>query len=630
MNLGNDNALWLLFAVPLALIPAYVWCFWRKARALRILASNEMLAKINNTVSLRKQIVKACLLIAAFVCIVVALTEPKWNPQPQQVRRKGRDVAILLDTSRSMLAEDITPNRLERSKIAILDLLEILKGDRIAIITFAGVATVKCPLTQDYAFVRMALADISTESTSRGGTMIGDAIRKAADEVFDKQSRLYKDIILITDGEDHDSFPVQAAQKAAEDGVRIVAIGLGDPDAGSRIPIAGSDGEKTFLKYKGQEVWTKLDGETLREVAYATEGGKYLSVLPGTTLDLGRIYEDLIASAEGRELESMTMMKYDEKFQIFVAIALVLLIGEVLVSERRRSGKLEVGNLKSEALHIRDRTSKTRLQTSSSVLILLAVLASGARADSSRQTLREGNGLYADGKYSEAINKYNDALVERPQAMEPKFNKGNSYYRLDDLGEALDLYQEVAAKSKDMKLVAKAKYNVGNCFFQRGAKQRDSDLQKAVDDMKTSITHWRQVLEIDPKNEKAARNIEVARLTIKDILDQIKNQQDQQDPNQPRQPQQDPNQPQDSDPAQDSQQPQDPNQAEQGAQPQDPNETKDQDQQPEPQQGQEPQPSEQKFEPDATAQEIIDNEQRQKKEREMLQRARYREVDRDW
>jgi len=337
MNLGNDNALWLLFLVPLVLVPAYVWCFWRKARTLRVLASHEMLAKINNSVSLRKQMFKALLLIAAFASVVVALTEPKWNPQPQQIRRRGRDVVILLDTSRSMLAEDITPNRLERSKIAISDLLEVLRGDRIGIITFAGNATVKCPLTQDYAFVRMALADISTESTSRGGTMVGDAIRKAAEEVFDKQSRQYKDVILITDGEDHDSFPVQAAEKAAEEGVRIIAIGLGDDATGSRIPITGPSGERTFLMYQGQEVWSKLDSDTLREVAYATDGGKYLSVAPGTTMDLGRIYEDLIASAEGRELESMSMMKYDEKFQIFIALAIGLLIGEVLVSERRKT-----------------------------------------------------------------------------------------------------------------------------------------------------------------------------------------------------------------------------------------------------------------------------------------------------
>ncbi len=337
MNLGNDNALWLLFLVPLVLVPAYVWCFWRKARTLRLLASHEMLAKINNAVSLRKQVLKAALLVVAFVSIVIALTEPKWNPQPQEVRRRGRDVVILLDTSRSMLAEDIKPSRLERSKIAISDLLEVLRGDRIAIITFAGNATVKCPLTQDYAFVRMALADISTESSSRGGTMIGDAVRKATEEVFEKQSRQYKDLILITDGEDHDSFPVQAAEKAGEEGVRIIAVGLGDDATGSRIPITGPDGQTTFLKYQGQEVWSKLDSDTLRRVAYATTGGKYLSVAPGTTMDLGRIYEDLIASAEGREFEAMSLMKYDQKFQIFVGLAIVLLIGEVLVSERRKA-----------------------------------------------------------------------------------------------------------------------------------------------------------------------------------------------------------------------------------------------------------------------------------------------------
>lgn len=335
MNLGNDNALWLLFAVPVVLIPAYVWCFWRKAVALRVLASNDMLRKINSTVSLRKQVLKAALLVVAFAIIVLALTEPKWNPQPQQIRRQGRDVAILLDTSRSMLAEDIKPNRLERSKIAISDLLEVLRGDRIAILTFAGNATVKCPLTQDYAFVRMAVADISTESTSRGGTMIGDAIRKATEEVFDKQSRQYKDLILITDGEDHDSFPVEAAKKAGEEGIRIIAIGLGDDATGSRIPITGPKGEKTFLKYKGQEVWSKLDSDMLRQVAYATNGG-YLSVTPGTMMDLGQIYENQIASAEKRELESMTMMKYDEKFQIFIALAIGLLFGEVLIGERKR------------------------------------------------------------------------------------------------------------------------------------------------------------------------------------------------------------------------------------------------------------------------------------------------------
>ncbi len=336
MNLGNDKALWLLFVVPTVLIPGYVWCFWRKAKTLRILASSEMLKKINVSVSLKKQVFKAFLLIVGFLSIVTALTEPRWNPQAQKIKRKGRDIVILLDTSKSMLAEDIKPSRLQRSKIAVGDLLETLQGDRIGIVTFAGSSTIKCPLTQDYAFVRMVLADVSTESTSRGGTMIGDAIRKATEEVFDRQSRQYKDIILITDGEDHDSFPVQAAEKAATEGVRIIAIGLGDDDVGSRIPVTGANGEKTFLKYDGREHWSRLDSDKLREIASASHLGRFMSVRPGETLDLGEIYEGLIASAEKRELESVTMMKYDEKFQIFVALGIALIICEALIGERKK------------------------------------------------------------------------------------------------------------------------------------------------------------------------------------------------------------------------------------------------------------------------------------------------------
>ena len=258
-----------------------------------------------------------------------------------------------------------------------------------------------------------------------------------------------------------------------------------------------------------------------------------------------------------------------------------------------------------------------------------------ARTGSAGETLRQGNRLYGDHQYAEAVNKYNDVLVEQPQAAEPKFNKANSYYRLDDLTEAMDLYQQVAAESKDMPLVAKAKYNLGNCLFQRGTKQRDSNLQKAVEDMETSIANWRQVLDIDPQNQKAAKNIEVARLTIKDILDQMKkqqkDQQNQKDQQGQQNQQQQQNQGQQQDPSKsqkDPNQPQDPNQAKKAEQKSDPNQAK---QEPKPTQEQQGKQPEAKAAPDATAREIIDTEQRQKKERETLrQRGQYREVEKDW
>jgi len=263
--------------------------------------------------------------------------------------------------------------------------------------------------------------------------------------------------------------------------------------------------------------------------------------------------------------------------------------------------------------------------------ILLTLLISQATfADSARDSTSEGNKLYKQGNFNEAINSYEQALTDAPNALEPKFNQANSYYRLDDLSKALDIYREVAAESKDMKLVVRAKYNLGNTFFQQGSKQKDSNLQKAIDEMKNAISSWRDVLDIEPENQKAAKNIEVARLIIKDLLDQLKNQQ-QNDPNQP----QDPNQQQQQNnqqqsPQQDPNQPQD--QKQQQAAGQDPNQTQDlnkpQDQQDK--QRQEAQEQKEQLAPDTTAQEILDQEQRRRKERQILQRGPWQKVEKDW
>jgi Ca-activated chloride channel family protein len=233
-----------------------------------------------------------------------------------------------------MLAEDLVPNRLERAKLAIRDAIDRLQGDRVALVAFAGTAVVKCPLTLDYGFFRLALDEIEPESVSRGGTMIGDAIRKTMDSVFKGQDAQFQDIILITDGEDQESYPVEAARAAGQRGIRLIAIGLGDENEGRRIPITNEQGERTFLTYRGQEVWSKLDADTLRRMVNATPGGRYLNVSTGA-IDLGDVYTKLIASAQKRALEDETTERYEEKFQIFLAVAFLLLCAETIVRERR-------------------------------------------------------------------------------------------------------------------------------------------------------------------------------------------------------------------------------------------------------------------------------------------------------
>lgn len=324
----------LLWLIPV-FIGVYIYAWQKRRKALERFIDAGIMDKIYISVSASKRIWKSVLLLTALILIVFSMTRPGWNPKPETIERRGRDVVFLLDVSKSMLAEDLVPNRLERAKLAIFDCIERLEGDRVALVAFAGTSAVKCPLTLDYGFFRMMLDDISTQSITRGGTMIGDAVRKVMTYVFDDQIKEFKDMILITDGEDHDSFPVEAAKQAGEKGVRIIAIGLGDEGEGKRIPVTSKNGQKVFVKYDGREVWSKLDGDTLRKMVNATPGGKYLNVATGT-IDLGNVYASLIASAEKKRHESETIKRYEEKFQIFLGIAFILLCGELLINERKQ------------------------------------------------------------------------------------------------------------------------------------------------------------------------------------------------------------------------------------------------------------------------------------------------------
>ena len=323
--------LWLL---PLVL-GIYIYAAQKRKQALRVFIDSGLLARIPISVSSIKRRWKAGLVLIAMTFIIVAMTRPAWNPKPKTVERRGRDIVFLLDVSKSMLAEDLVPNRLERAKLAIRDCLETLEGDRVALVVFAGTAAVKCPLTLDYGFFKMMLDRISVNSIARGGTMIGDAIRRTMEDVFDDQLKQYKDLILITDGEDHDSFPVEAATQAGERGMRLLIIGLGDENEGKRIPITDENGRRKFMKHNGQEIWTRLDADTLRKMANATPGGKYLNVATGV-IDLGDVYTKLIASAEKRDLEAKTIKQYEEKFQIFIAIAIAILFLERMIGEARK------------------------------------------------------------------------------------------------------------------------------------------------------------------------------------------------------------------------------------------------------------------------------------------------------
>jgi len=342
VHFSNLPALFFLWAIPL-LVLVYMYASYKRKQALETFAHTSILSKINTSINNTKRLRKMIIIMAAFVFIIIGLARPGWNPKPRKISRMGRDVVFIIDVSKSMLAEDIAPNRLERAKLAIIDCVDRLKGDRVGLIAFAGTAAVKCPLTLDYGFFRSMVEDISIYSISRGGTKIGDAIRMAVNSIFDDKEKRYKDIILITDGEDDDSFPEKAAATAGERGIRLLAFGLGDENEGTRIPITDENGRRTYMTYNDadgntQIVISRLDADMLRKMVNATPGGRYLNVATGN-FDLGKIYLDLVASAEKKELESSTVKLYEERFQVFLLLGFILLVGEMFISIRRKKKK---------------------------------------------------------------------------------------------------------------------------------------------------------------------------------------------------------------------------------------------------------------------------------------------------
>lgn len=335
MQLGAPEWLLGLWAVPVA--GALVgWALSRGRAALRRFVESGLLRRMAPGASVTRRALKFGLLTLACAAVLGALARPMWGRTDEQVRRSGRDVCFVIDVSRSMLAEDLSPNRLARAKLWVNDVIDTLKGDRVAVIGFAGAASVKCPLTFDYGFARMALDELGPDSVPRGGTMIGDAVRRALDEVFDDEEARFKDIILITDGEDHESFPVEAAKLAGERGIRIIAIGIGDENRGTPIPITDDHGRRRNVMYNGETVLSRLDGKTLREMAAASNRGVYYPVQTGN-IELDKVYEELVRAAEQREMEGTAGERMREQFQWFIGAALALLLVDGLIRESRRA-----------------------------------------------------------------------------------------------------------------------------------------------------------------------------------------------------------------------------------------------------------------------------------------------------
>ena len=530
MNWQYPQALYLILPLCVGWFVLALESDRRRRRARAAFVAPAMWSRILPEESQSRFIVKLLLREAAIVAGLVALAGPRFGTEYEQVIPRGADLYVLIDVSRSMLADDVVPSRLGRAKIDVASLLNRLQGERIGLIAFAGQAVVKCPLTVDYDSFRRSLDELDPDSAPRGGTAIGDAIRKGL-EVFRANADRDQAMILITDGDDQQSYPLEAAAVASERQVTVFTIGLGDTERGARIPQKGD--ARGYLEYQGEQVWSKLDSNLLEQIALKTSG---IYIPAGTrAYDLGELYTNHLQGRRGSEEASQQKIRHSERFEIFLAIALLLLLVDLWIDRYRRPAELPHVDVESAG---RKSSGGQRVTPVSTVVpILTAVIGfscvtSVSFAVEPAANVREGLRLYSSEKYDEAKTKFAEAKDELDKrksadAAVAAFDEACAAHRKGDLEVAREAYLR-AGLSQDRMIAASAHYNLGTLSAEKartlsGEKPEliePSQRQEVLDHLDQAVAAYRHCLELQSDHPSARRNLELIRQWIKYYTDQ--------------------------------------------------------------------------------------------------------------
>ena len=319
-NLAQLNWLWAVAAIGFVVFIAMI----RYRKSLKRFATANLLTRLFPKSQGRRAIAATAISLVAMALLVVSLVDVRWGKTQREVPQRGIEVMFVLDVSRSMLADDVAPNRLERAKQQIKDLVDEMSGDRVGLVVFAGDARQQVPLTRHYHDFKKTLEEVGPYNVQLGGSSLGNAIKKAADSFLTKTGD-HKAIVVFTDGEDQESKPIKVAKQAyADQGIRIFTVGLGDMEKGSRIPVGHSSTGRHFLEHEGQQVWSKLNGQILEQVATSTNG----AYVPAGTkqVNMADIYHRYISNVEQKEFERAVIKSYTPRFQYFAVPAFALLL----------------------------------------------------------------------------------------------------------------------------------------------------------------------------------------------------------------------------------------------------------------------------------------------------------------
>ena len=507
LTFGAPHWLWTLLVLPL-MAGLFVWSQKRARVLVAKIVAVRLREQLSGSVSPLRRILRLVLLIVSLALAIVALAQPRYGFVEKETKQRGRDVIVAIDTSRSMLATDVAPNRMDRAALFAEDLLELLKGDRVGLVSFASYAQLQTPLTLDYQAVSDSAVEIKKDLRSFssilgyfGAANIAKAITVArgAFKNAEAQSRA---LVLVSDADNlsPDEFDAakQAAKQAAGEGIRIFTVGIGSPE-GSLIPIRLDDGRQDFVRSAGKPVTSKLDDSQLKEIASAT-GGFFTLIGPDAARE---IFQKGIEPMELSETGVFSSRQPIERYQWPLAAATACLAMSLLPGDRRRRSS-----------------------------VMVAFFLSFVPCTQAQSGLDE----YKNGDFEKAGTAFQEQLKNQPASKALQFNSGAAAYKTGDFEKAIAHFTD-ALLAEDQKLREDASYNLANSLVRKGEAAKENEAKKT--NWKNALEHYEETLRLNPDNKLASQNRDITKKLLEDLEKQEQQQKQQDQKNQDQKDQKD-------------------------------------------------------------------------------------------
>jgi Ca-activated chloride channel family protein len=523
MRFEYPELLWLLLVFAPALAAFFWWVTCKRQALMKHFIQARLLPGLTSGLSPGRQKFRFGCVVAAVTLLIITLARPQWGYHYEEVKQRGLDIVVAIDTSKSMLAQDIAPNRLARAKLAALDLMQQAKSDRLGLVAFAGGAFLQCPLTIDDIAFRQSVEALDVNIIPQGGTAIGAAITTALTAFKERDN--YKILVLFTDGEDNDEGALPAAKAAAKEGLRIFTVGVGTAD-GELLRISDNKGRTDYIRdEQGNVVKSRLNEALLQQIAGETEGGFYLPLRGAKAVDT--LYERGLAPLPKSQQSTRLVRQYHEQFHWPLAAAIALLLTEMLLPERRRrTGRSRTRNADFNRKAAPGAVASKKPALAATVILALLIppeIASGSASSALND--------YKSGNYTGALQEYQRTLQHKTNDMRLNFNTGAAAYRSERYEQAARQFGRTTT-ARDVNLQQQAYYNLGNTLYRIG--ENISDRDKKIESWESALKQYDGAIKLNTNDADAKFNYEFVKRKLEE-LKQEKQQQDQQQDQQDQQ-----------------------------------------------------------------------------------------------